>query len=179
MLSQITIIPYTLAGLLAVNSLMLPSIMPNQKEVIQVTQQPKFVSEKFARKWYDIGAQYKDSDMSVKNAIFDAYQKGIGEVDCWEKCAAFKAGKKGLPFKIKEWKRYGNIPMGSDGYAERSINHADNEPEDGVSAISEEWENSLRGQISINCHKRDIITFTGLQVGYGSDGEPVVLPVKQ
>jgi len=138
---------------------------------------PKFIGPKFAHKWYDLGTQYTDQD-NTRAAINAAINDGH-EIDCWEKAAAFRAGKNGFPFEIKAWKRYGLVPVGSDGFAERSCNHADNNPEYGVSAADEEWENSLRGQISQCRHNRKPVHFTGIQVGYGSDGEPVVLPVKK
>lgn len=138
--------------------------------------QPKFVGPKFARKWYDIGVQYQQYD-NTRAAINAAIDEGH-EIDCWEKCAAFRAGKNGLPFEIKTWMRYGPIPAGPDGYAERSRNHADGDPEHGVSVADDDWLNSLRGNISQCRHKRKPVYFTGLQIGYGSDGEPVVLPIK-
>jgi len=141
---------------------------------------PKFVSVKFARKWYDIGRQYKGQG-SLRYCIEKAIFEDGHQIDCWEKVAAFKAGwsPNNFEFLIKKWKRYGDIPVGSDGYAERSFNHAQGEPEYGVSVADEEWENSIRGQISEARQTRKVVYFIGLQVGYGSDGEPVVLPVRE
>ena len=140
----------------------------------------KFVSESFARKWYNIGRQYQGKG-TLRNCIEQAaYDEFVA--DCWEEVAAFRAGwsANNFAFEIKEWKRYGEIPIGPDGYAERSINHADNQPEHGVSVTCPEWENSVAGQWYLGIGKaREAITFTGLQVGYGSDGEPVVLPVEK
>lgn len=139
--------------------------------------QPKFVGLKFAHKWHDLGTQYQQYD-NTRTAINAAIDNGH-EIDCWEKCAAFRAGKNGLPFEVKTWMRYGPIPVGPDGYAERSCNHANNEPEYGVSVADDDWLNSLRGQISHNRRNQKPVYFAGLQVGYGSDGEPVILPVKE
>lgn len=138
---------------------------------------PKMVSEKFARKWYNIGVKYSSTGLNVKNAIVAAYDDGKGEVDCWESAAAFRAGLNNIPFEIKEWKRYGDLPIGDDGFVARSINHAECQPEYGVSVADQEWDNSLRGQIS-QCRTRKTVTFFGIQVGFGSDDEPVVLPIK-
>ena len=139
---------------------------------------PKFVSQTFAHKWYTLGTQYTDYDTTraaINAAIDDSH-----DIDCWEKAAAFRAGKNGFPFEIKTWKRYGNIPVGSDGYAERSRNHADGDPEYGVSTFDSDWYNSPTGQWAMsNMGGRKLVKFTGIQVGYGSDGEPVVLPVKE
>jgi hypothetical protein len=137
---------------------------------------PKMVSEKFARKWYGIGNQYANTGLNIKQAIVAAYDDGKGEVNCWESAAAFRAGLNNIPFEIKEWKRYGTLPVGDDGFAARSVNHADGEPEYGVSVADKEWENSLRGKIS-QCSKRKSVSFFGIQVGFGSDDEPVVLPI--
>ena len=138
---------------------------------------PKMVSENFARKWYNIGVEYANTGLTVKDAILSAYDDGKGEVSCWESASAFRAGLNNIPFEIKQWTRYGKLPMGDDGFVARSVNHAQGEPEYGVSVTDQEWETSLRGQIS-ECRNRKAITFYGIQVGYGSDGEPVVLPIK-
>lgn len=136
----------------------------------------EMVSAKYARKWYDIGTQYADYS-SNKDAIKAAYSDGH-VVDCWESAGAFNAGRTGLPFEIKTFKRYGSIPVGSDGYAVPSNNFRDGEPERGVSTADDEWESSFAGQISKARRVREVVYFEGLQVGYGSDGEPVVLPVR-
>lgn len=136
----------------------------------------QMVNAKYARKWYDIGTQYNDYT-SNREAIKAAYSDGH-TIDCWESAAAFNAGRTGLPFAIKTWKRFGPIPVGSDGYVMPSHNFKDDEPERGVSVADEEWEASFAGQISKARQVREAVYFEGLQVGYGSDGEPVVLPIK-
>lgn len=136
----------------------------------------KFVSEKFAKKYYEIGLRYQEHDqkIAIRMAINDGY-----DIECWEASAAFNAGRKGLPFEINTYKRFGAINVGPDGYAVPSRNHADNIYELGVSVADEDWKKSLRGQISIiEYGNTPIIEFTGLHVGYGSDGEKVVLPVE-
>ena len=47
-----------------------------------------------------------------------------------------------------------------------------------MSTADDEWEASFAGQISKARQVRKAVYFEGLQVGYGSDGEPVVLPVE-
>jgi hypothetical protein len=139
---------------------------------------PKFVSDTFALKWYNIGKQYSQYTYrqgAINAAIDDGHQ-----IDCWEKCAAFAAGHSGYEFKIETYKRYGYIPMGSDGFSAPSVNHASNEQEWGVSVATPEWENNFAGLSCITAmgKKAPVIYFTGLHVGHGSDGEPVVLPIK-
>ena len=123
------------------------------------------------------GMQFHKLGRALKS-IFRKSDDGKGEVDCWEATAAFRAGLNNIPFEIKEWKRYGSLPVGDDGFVARSVNHAEGEPEYGVSVADQEWDNSLRGRIS-QCRTRKAISFYGIQVGFGSDDEPVVLPIKQ
>lgn len=136
----------------------------------------KMFSAEFARKWFEIGRQYQEIDSrraAVNQAIWDGHQ-----IDCWEKAAAFGAGQQGMEFEIKRWRRYGDIPMDREGWAAPSINHADNDAEHGVSAADREWERSIRGHFA-QCRARKLVRFWGLQVGWGSDNEPVVLPVRR
>jgi hypothetical protein len=135
----------------------------------------EMVSINYAKKFYEYGKQYQHCS-SIKAAIREACEDGI-EVDCWEAAGAFRVGFWGNPFDIRQWKRYGNMPVNADGWVTPSINHADNEPELGVSVADDEWEASFRGQIS-KCRRRKVVYFEGLMVGYGSDGEPVVLPLR-
>ena len=93
--------------------------------------------------------------------------------------AAFGAGCAGLPLEVKTWQRLGDIPMGYDGYAVPSVNHAQNEAERGVSVADQEWLDSFAGLWMQETSNRPLIAFRGIQVGYGSDGEPVVLPVEE
>ena len=135
----------------------------------------KMVSVEFAKKWFDLGRQYQNCGSrraAIDKAIWDGHQ-----IDCWEKAAAFGAGQQGIEFEIRRWRRYGDIPTDREGWAAPSINHADNEAERGVSVATREWERSIRGQFA-RCRARKLVRFWGLQVGWGSDGEPVVLPVK-
>ncbi len=138
--------------------------------------QPKFISLRYARKWYDIGAQYRHLP-TRRTAINAAIDDGHA-IDCWEAAAAFGAGYRGLPFEVKTWRRYGPIPLGHDGYAAPSVNHADGETELGVSTADKAWEQSIRGTFA-QCRSRKVVEFHGVQVGIGSDGEPVVLPVQE
>ena len=135
---------------------------------------PKFVSEKWAKKWYDLGTQYQDHS-SRRSAIRAAIDDGH-DIGCWEAAAAFGAGYLGYEWQVQTWQRYGDIPIGYDGYAAPSMNHADNSPELGVSVAAGGWENSILREYVID---RPIVTFRGIQVGHGGDGEPVVLPVQE
>ena len=158
--------------------------MKNEEKIEQSIQsaeeKTKMVNYKWAKKYYELGTRYSGQDMTLKNAIDAAYEDGVwGETTDWEAAAAFRAGLKGLDFEIKVWKRYGPVPVDPlTGFAAKSRNFADGELEYGVSTATEEWENSLRGKISDARRKRKPVYFRGLQVGWGSDGEAVVLPIK-
>lgn len=137
----------------------------------------KTVSVEFARQWHAIGQKYQGAP-SRRSAINAAINDGH-EIDCWEKAAAFGAGAAGYEFKIETYQRYGLPNVGQDGYAERSMNHANNEPEAGVSVVTEEWARSMVGWVSIQEYSADktpLINVTGLVVGHGSDGEKLLLP---
>lgn len=139
----------------------------------------KYVSKEFAEKWYNIGLKYKD-EINVKAAIKAAIDGG-NEIDCWEACAAFRAGYKNYKFEIITYERYGDVGVGTDGYAIPSKNYMTNEYEDGVSVIDDEWAASVRGQVSIieyKAEKAKKIKVSGLHVGFGSDGEIVILPIE-
>jgi len=152
----------------------------------------KFVSEAFAKKWYELGIKYKDYE--IKNAALKAGLEEYLEYNRWEARAAFKAAKEGFPFEIKTWMRFGDIPIGEDRYAGQSKHWGTNILELGVSVISKEWFEKIYnegfvlpktvGEIIYNgvaiaeVLARPKVHFTGLQVGYGHDhSEPVVLPV--
>jgi hypothetical protein len=137
----------------------------------------KQVSKAFAEKWYNIGLGYQD-EINVKSAIRTAIDHG-NEIDCWEACAAFRAGYKKYKFEILTYERFGDVGIGIDGYAIPSKNYMTNEYEDGVSVIDNDWATSIRGQVSIiEYGKTKKVKVSGLHVGYGSDGEIVILPVE-
>lgn len=95
----------------------------------------------------------------------------------WEYGALLHAGFAGYIFDIIDCVRYGDIPVDYDGYPVQSMNYADNELERGVSIASPDWEKTISAMFIKS--DRPIINFKGIVVGYGSDGEPVVVPVKQ
>ena len=136
----------------------------------------KMVSAEFAKKWFNLGRQYQNCGSrraAIDKAIWDGHQ-----IDCWEKAAAFGAGQQGMKFEIKRWRRYGDIPTDREGWAAPSVNRADNNLEHGVSVATKEWEATWTGLHMRAAGTRKLVRFWGLQVGWGSDGEPVVLPVK-
>lgn len=153
----------------------------------------RYVSEDFARKWYNLGAKYKNDE--IEEAALKAGLEEYSEYNRWEASAAFQAAKEGFPFEIKTWERFGDIPIGEDGYAGQSKNWGTGILELGVSVISKEWVAKIYnegfvspktiGEIIDNglaiteVFARPKSVFTGLQVGYGhAHSEPVVLPVQ-
>ena len=132
----------------------------------------KMVSEKYARKYYELGKKWGTYDKYFEEATEEAMN-----MDGWEAMAAFKAGARGYEFKIEEWERYGEMRVANDGYVNRSWNYADNTPEDGVSVATPEWEKTISGMFIIAGAEKKI-KVRGIQVGIGSDGEPAILPIR-
>lgn len=151
----------------------------------------KFVSEDFARKWHTLGCQYKNND--IKTAAIKAGFGNLHECQRWEAQAAFEAGKNNLPFEIKQWKRYGEIPIDLNGYAGRCLNYITGQLDMGVYAATEQWEKG-GGSVELSepikevirlvreaiFMQREAIYFPGLLVGYGPfEREPLVLPIRR
>lgn len=150
----------------------------------------KFVSEDFARKWHTLGCQYRNDD--IKTAAIKAGLDFIHECQRWDAQAAFEAGKNNLPFEIKQWKRYGEIPIDLNGYAGRCLNYITGQLDMGVYAATEEWEKGggpylkvsgpikdlIRSVREVIFMEREPVYFMGILVGYGPfEGEPLVLPI--
>lgn len=155
----------------------------------------KFVSEEFAQKWYSLGNKYRNDN--IKDAATKAGLEEYSEYNRWEACAAFEAAKEGFPFEIKTWMRFGDIPAGEDGFAGQSQKKIIGSKiifERGVSVADKFWTAKLNNYLFPNYstpHElfqnlfsiagllyRPVVNFPGLQVGYGHDGEAVVLPVE-
>lgn len=137
------------------------------------------VTAGWAMEYYNLGIESSNLD-TLREAIRAAIDSGH-EIDCWEAAAAFRAGFYKYGFIIKNYERFGAVPVGQDGYAVPSVNHAQGESECGVSVITEDWLNSLTGQVSVAEFAIDgtqKVSVSGLKVGYGSDGEICILPIK-
>lgn len=109
---------------------------------------------------YDILYDLYSCD-SIGNAVFGGFAKAQGK---WT-----------TDFNIEEktWRRYGNVQydeMTRDFVS--SFNHAEQRKENGVSVIDRDWE----GTVSAQFFGGDIFEFKGVQVSWGSDGEPLVVP---
>lgn len=112
---------------------------------------------------YDILAGLHQCDMTAA-AVFGGYYKVN---DRWNADFAVEE---------KTWRRLGNIRYDElAGCYCSSWNHAEGKRELGVSVMDEEWEASFHGKW-MAAEDRDVYEFSGIQVGWGSDGEPVVIP---
>ena len=84
-------------------------------------------------------------------------------------------GRWNTPFTAEEktWRRYGNVKYDelSRDFVP-SFNHAEQRLEGGVSVIDADWEHTVSAQF----FGGDIYEFRGIQVSWGSDGEPLVIP---
>jgi hypothetical protein len=82
-------------------------------------------------------------------------------------------------FDLKEqkWERRGAPPKDNTNEVQseyrKSYNYADDKPEVGISVADAEWQKSMRSVWFVG---RDMYQVTGIQLGWGSDGEAVICP---
>jgi len=103
--------------------------------------------------------------------------------ECWQAWSILAFCFRGLemPFEVGTYERYGKLQYTSYGDVVRSYNAMTDSCENGVSTTSlangGKWENTMAGVLSISaCGKK--ISFKGIPVDVGGDGEIVVIPVE-
>lgn len=131
------------------------------------------ISPEYVKRLFALGEQCESKDDvyailstlhqcdSIANAVFGGYNKARGK---WTT---------DFSTEVKTWRRFGNVQydeMAGDFCS--SFNHAEGRKEKGVSVMDEDWKNTVSAQF----FSGDIYEFEGIQVAWGSDGEPLVIP---
>lgn len=131
------------------------------------------ITPEYVQYLFDLGQQCESRDAvdSVLMKQDDCHSVGCAVL------GGFKVaqGRWNTKFTTEEktWRRYGDIQY--DNLSRDfvpSYNHAEQHLEGGVSVIDTDWENTVSAQ----CFHGDIYEFRGIQVSWGSDGEPLVIP---
>jgi hypothetical protein len=133
----------------------------------------KLLTETEAKKYYNEGRK-----AAARHAdLFDALYEDFSGPELWPHRKAFELGFRGLPFAVETFERIGDIKSGEGGYCAPSRNYRDDTNEKGVSVMDEAWLKTISAMMFLaRGGKR--ITVKGIRCGIGSDGEPVVLPIK-
>lgn len=109
---------------------------------------------------YDLLSNHHQCD-SVGNAMFGGYY--------------YAKGKWTTDFTLEEkvWHRYGDVRYDNNsGDFCSSVNHSEQRKENGVSVMDEDWKRT----VSAGFFKGDVYEVRGIQVAWGSDGEPLIVP---
>lgn len=126
------------------------------------------------QKWYDLGVEYAKECSSEKDAFWmmdnDLLQEMTDSGD-YSNGLFFHAGFVG---REPEWRigfRYGEIPE-----AGRSVNHAENRWESGVSCICLDDDHDSIYDVTLGYQGIEKIKIEGWYIGgSGSDGEPLLI----
>jgi len=103
--------------------------------------------------------------------------------DFWSKYA-YMAGRwiargrwaKDLSLEEKTWERFG-LPRINYNYNTYVVSHnyRDDQAEPGISVMNDNWKNTY-GYFESLAKGEKIYTIKGIQIGWGSDDEPVIIP---
>lgn len=123
-----------------------------------------------AKKYYEAGQQAAKSYNSLRVAMCESDLPLY-----WPAQKAFDMGFSGVDWEVKEYERLGNVPEDRPSY-----NYKEQEPEHGVSVVTEEWKKTIAGVFFMGKYgNREMVKFNGVFTGYyGGDDEPLVLPVR-
>ena len=133
----------------------------------------KLLTEAETKKYYEQGRRAAQTYSDLHTAVFEKFSGP----ELWPFFKAFEIGFKGRPFVVETFQRIGDLPEGYDGWVAPSSNYADDTQESGVSVMDDEWLRTVSAMFFLAQSKK-VITVRGIRCGTGSDGEPIILPVK-
>jgi len=139
-----------------------------------------YITETTAKQFYNKGIAARQAGKSLRSAIIDMALSGQDE---WNRLTAFEMGYRGVAWEVKQYRRYGAVRINEfTGMAQPSKNYMDNQPEHGISVITDEWAATIAGIMFVanaEDKHRPIVTLHGVDTGYtGGDGEPLILPIR-
>ena len=124
------------------------------------------------QKYYELGKEYAEKYNHIKDAYNCMDFELLSDIceGCYSNGLLFDAGFIGREPEWREAYRYGEIP--TEG---RSVNHADNKWENGVSVIGFEDKETIY-DVTLGYQGIDKIKIAGWYLGgSGSDGEPLLV----
>jgi hypothetical protein len=122
----------------------------------------------------------KDYNNGVDNTMY-WYDRGYWTVRAYTAGRDIAKGRWSVSFEIieKSWERFGmpNIDRYTDEYI-ASYNYRDERGENGISVIDDDYKNTI-GYHSFLAKGTTLYIISGVQIGWGSDGEPIIIPTSE